>query len=179
MGVLYRRATMGDLEVVDSERGHCHNLKVSKMTIEENGKELKEAFSLFDDDKDGFVTMDELRKLIEKVGGHMTEAEAGALIHLADRDGNNCIDFSEFSKLWSAIRLEGEGEEEVREEFSKLDTDNSGFITKDEMLAVIANCEHFVGDKGEEAKRCVDELDVDKDGQVSYPEFLLVWKYKK
>ena len=30
----------------------------------------------------------------------------------------------------------------------------------------------------EEAKKCVAELDVDEDGRVSYPEFLLVWKYK-
>ena len=30
----------------------------------------------------------------------------------------------------------------------------------------------------EEARKCIAELDVDKDGRVSYPEFLLVWKYK-
>jgi hypothetical protein len=29
-----------------------------------------------------------------------------------------------------------------------------------------------------EAEKCVDELDVDRDGRVSYPEFLMVWKYK-
>jgi len=125
------------------------------------------------------ITKDELKKLIEKVGGTMTEGEAKGLIHQADKDGNGGIDYSEFSKLWAAIRGDGEEESEIRAEFAKLDTDNSGFITRDEMLAVIVNCEHFTGDKMEEAVKCVSELDVDEDGQVSYPEFLLVWKYKK
>merc|ERR1711997_1094436 len=119
--------------------------------------ELQEAFKLFDMDGDGMITKDELRKLVEKVGGKMTEGEAKGLIHQADKDGNESIDFSEFSKL---------------------DSDNSGYITKDEMTSVITDCDHFSGDKMEEAKKCIAELDVDKDGRVSYPEFLLVWKYK-
>ena len=60
------------------------------------------------------------------------------------------------------------------------------------MLAVIAA--GFTGDKVgilvisdllfvyvqmEEAKAAIDKLDVDKDGKVSYPEFILVMKYKK
>merc|ERR1711878_153034 len=140
--------------------------------------ELKEAFKLFDMDGDGMITKDELRKLVEKVGGSMTEGEAKGLIHQADKDGNESIDFSEFSKLWAAIKGEGEGEKVIRKEFGKLDVDNSGFITKDEMMSVITDCDHFSGDKMEEARKCIAELDVDQDGRVSYPEFLLVWKYK-
>ena len=30
-----------------------------------------------------------------------------------------------------------------------------------------------------EAEKCVADLDVDKDGKVSYPEFLLVWRYRE
>merc|ERR1712158_211373 len=86
--------------------------------------ELKEAFKLFDMDGDGMITKDELRKLVEKVGGSMTEGEAKGLIHQADKDGNESI--------------------------------------------------HFSGDKMEEARKCIAELDVDQDGRVSYPEFLLV-----
>merc|ERR1712038_1167377 len=105
--------------------------------------ELMEAFKLFDMDGDGMITKDELRKLVEKVGGSMTEGESKGLIHQADKDGNESIDFSEFSKLWAAIKGEGEGEKEFR----KLDVDNSGYITKDEMMTVITDCDHFAGDK--------------------------------
>merc|ERR1712192_314028 len=109
--------------------------------------------------------------------GTMTEGEAVALIHKADKDGNKGIDQSEFAELWNALHGGGEAEAKIREEFSKLDTDKSGFISKDEMLTVISGS--FTGDKQAEAQRCVAELDVDKDGKVSYPEFLLVMKYKK
>jgi len=137
--------------------------------------ELKEAFKLFDIDGDGVITIDELKSLVSKVGGDMSEAEAKALIDVADKDGNMGIDFSEFAKLWES--LHGEGEAQIRKDFAKLDTDNSGFITKEEMMSVIAA--DFAGDKMEEAKKALDKLDVDKDGKVSYPEFILVMKYKK
>merc|ERR1712154_249834 len=121
--------------------------KIRRMTDTINETELQEAFKLFDMDGDGMITKDELRKLVEKVGGSMTEGEAKGLIHQADKDGNESIDFSEFSKLRAAIKGEGEGEKEIRKEFSKLDADNSGFITKDEMMTVITDCDHFAGDK--------------------------------
>merc|ERR1712198_227359 len=111
----------------------------------------------------------------QKVGGEMADAEAKALIHAADKDGNQGIDFGEFAQLWQA--LHGDDEGKIGAEFAKLDTDKSGYITKDEMVAVISS--EFQGDKMEEAKKAIDKLDVDKDGKVSYPEFILVMKYKK
>jgi Ca2+-binding EF-hand superfamily protein len=146
------------------------------MTTEVSQTELEEAFKLFDTDGDGKITSVELRELIAKIGGSMSEGEAQGLIHRADIDGNGYVDFQEFSKLWVDIR--GDGDEEVRSEFKKLDKDNSGFIDKEEMLSIISMCEHFTGDKTEEARKCIDELDVDKDGRVSYPEFMLIWKYR-
>ena len=40
-----------------------------------------QAFKLFDEDGDGVITIDELKTLISKVGGSMTDADAQALIH--------------------------------------------------------------------------------------------------
>ena len=45
------------------------------------------------------------------------------------------------------------------------------------MIAVIGA--EFTGNKMDEAKAAIEMLDVDKDGKVSYPEFILVMKYKK
>merc|ERR1712168_1571105 len=148
-----------------------------KQTVMASEQELAEAFKLFDSDGDDVITSEELRALIEKVGGAMSEGEAVALIHKADKDGNKGIDQSEFAELWNALHGGGEAEQKIREESTKLDSDKSGFISKDEMLAVISGS--FTGDKQAEAERCVAALDVDKDGRVSYPEFMLVMKYKK
>ena len=46
--------------------------------------------------------------------------------------------------------------------------DNSGYITKEEMLEVVAS---GVSDsKADDAKAAIDQLVVDKDGKVSYTE---------
>eukprot|EP00092_Neocalanus_flemingeri_P065118 GFUD01079110.1.p1 GENE.GFUD01079110.1~~GFUD01079110.1.p1 ORF type:complete len:158 (+),score=57.78 GFUD01079110.1:26-475(+) len=141
--------------------------------------ELEVAFKLFDQDKDGLVTTEELKMLIEKVGGCMSEGEARGMIRQANKDRSGGIDYSEFRKLWAIVRGEEEDELEIREEFRRLDLDKNGFITKEEMLAVISGCDYFVSDKLVEAQKCIADLDVDQDGQVSYPEFILVWKYRK
>ena len=88
----------------------------------------------------------------------------------------------EFHILWDQLKAYGdhlsEEEQLIREEFDKLDADNSGFITKAEMLASISNCDFLGGDKTEEARKCLEDIDVNGDGKVSYPEFLMVWKFK-
>ncbi len=38
--------------------------------------------------------------------------------------------------------------------------------------------DHLKGDEKDEALKCIEELDVDGDGKVSFPEFLLSWKFK-
>merc|ERR1712154_107134 len=92
-----------------------------------NEAELREAFKLFDADGDGMISAEELVTLISKVGGQMADAEAKALIHAADKDGNMGIDFGEFAKFWEA--LHGDDEGKIRGEFGKLDADKSGYIT--------------------------------------------------
>ena len=89
-------------------------------------------------------------------------------------------------------------ESEIREEFKRFDLDKNGYITKgnnkcrcfsiwfcilflclEEMLKVIESSGSFVQDKLEEARKCIAEMDVDDDGQVSYPEFLLIWRFRE
>merc|ERR1711892_438045 len=145
-----------------------------------NKTELEEAFQLLDTNGDGMVSRRELKKLIVKFGGEISREEVNNLVKQADQDGDGKINFSEFSKLWLNIKKmsDVEEEQEIKEEFLRYDTDNNGFITKEEMLSVICGFSHLSGDKMLEAEKCVDDIDVDKDGKVSYPEFLLVWKYR-
>merc|ERR1712001_30074 len=96
--------------------------QILKQKVMASEQELAEAFKLFDADGDGVITSDELRALIEKVGGAMSEGEAVALIHKADKDGNKGIDQSEFAELWNALHGGGES---IRGEFTKLDADQS------------------------------------------------------
>ena len=46
----------------------------------------------------------------------------------------------------------------------------------DELKTVISG--QFAGVKAENAQAALEKLDIDKDGRVSYPEFILVMKFK-
>ena len=58
---------------------------------------------MFDLDKDGMISVAEMQKLMERVGGSMTEAQVRAVINKADTDHNGLIDFAEFRGLWAAV----------------------------------------------------------------------------
>merc|ERR1712029_14719 len=88
----------------------------------------------------------------------------------------------------SRVIMAGANETELREAFKLFDADGDGMISADELETLISKVEdemvavissEFQGDKMEEAKKAIDKLDVDKDGKVSYPEFILAMKYKK
>merc|ERR1711973_156335 len=135
-------------------------------------QELRQAFDLIDADRDGNITSEELVKIIKKVGGCMDADEARGLIRKADMDKNGSIDFTEFKILWSSLKGD---DEDIRDEFHKYDTDKNGFITKDEMMKAVSILSQ---DQKAEAQKFISHLDVDNDGKVSYPEFLLVWRYR-
>merc|ERR1712119_162749 len=85
-----------------------HSTNITPTMAGANEAELREAFKLFDADGDGMISAEELVTLISKVGGQMADAEAKALIHAADKDGNMGIDFSEFAKFWEALHGDDE-----------------------------------------------------------------------
>merc|ERR1711971_1540231 len=132
---------------------------MGSLTME--SRELRQAFDPIDVDRDGTITAEELINVIEKLGGSMSEDEARGLIRKADFDKNGSIDFTEFSSLWSSLAGEGE--------------DKNRVITRDEMMKAVSLLSK---DKKSDAEHFISQLDIDQDGKVSYPEFLLVWRYR-
>ena len=147
------------------------------------------------------VTIQELQSIFKKLEGEnkIKPSEIKAMLKAADRDRNGTINFNvshlkffkfsvnahflqEFTNLWQRLKNFGdhlsEDEKVIREEFDKLDVDGSGYISKQEMMATIESCEFLGSTKEAEAKRCLDDIDVNGDGKISYPEFLMVWKFK-
>ena len=143
--------------------------------------EVHALLKLADKDKSGTITFDvSTSMIIENRIDIYTYNKSNMVIILLKLITISYI--KEFHILWDQLKAYGdhlsEEEQLIREEFDKLDTDNSGFITKAEMLASISNCDFLGGDKTEEARKCLEDIDVNGDGKVSYPEFLMVWKFK-
>ncbi|KAG2674141.1 hypothetical protein I3760_13G121100 [Carya illinoinensis] len=65
-------------------------------------EELKEAFRVFDKDQDGLISEVELRDVMANLGEKLTKEEVDEMIREADMDGNNQVDYKEFSRVMMA-----------------------------------------------------------------------------
>ncbi|KVH97700.1 probable calcium-binding protein CML25 [Cynara cardunculus var. scolymus] len=60
---------------------------------------LKDAFSVFDTDKNGLITAEELQNVLGNLGEECAIAESRKMIAGADRDGDGMISFDEFKVM--------------------------------------------------------------------------------
>jgi calcium-dependent protein kinase len=98
---------------------------------------LKKSFEAIDNSKDGQITFEELKSgLIQLKSNKMNENEIKELFDLIDVDQNGKIDYTEFiaSTLQKKNYLRNE---RLLEAFCMFDKDNSGQITKDELLEAL------------------------------------------
>ncbi|KAI4311297.1 hypothetical protein MLD38_036202 [Melastoma candidum] len=134
---------------------------------EERIAELKEAFTLFDKDGDGCITMEELATVLRSMDRNPTEKQLQEMIDEVDSDGNGTIEFGEFLALMANSIKETDAEDELKEAFKVLDKDQSGYIAY--ATLIISGDESTIREDEVERK-----ADLDGDGQVNYEEFVLM-----
>ncbi|KAF5734060.1 calmodulin [Tripterygium wilfordii] len=137
---------------------------------EEQIAEFKEAFSLFDKDGDGCITIKELGTVMRSLGQSPSEAELRDMINEVDADQNGTIDFPEFLNLMSRKMKDTDSDEELKEAFKVFDKDQNGYISAAELRHVMTNLGEKLTD--EEVDDMIREADIDGDGQVNYEEFV-------
>jgi len=136
-------------------------------------------FNLFDADKDKRIKAEEILGLIEALGGQVDCSHVKELVRACQNSEDNSLGLEEFLEQWTLFKQklddEDEDEEEIKEAFKMYDQDGDGYITRDEMFAALTQM-GFVRNCEEEARKCMDEMDLDRDGKVSYAEFVLRWR---
>ena len=93
--------------------------------------EFHEAFSLFDKDGGGDITVAELSDVMKSVGQNPTQIELDEIIKMVDEDGSGTIDFDEFLILMARKLKESDTEDELFEAFRIFDTESNGLIRAD------------------------------------------------
>ncbi|KAK4756292.1 hypothetical protein SAY87_006419 [Trapa incisa] len=134
---------------------------------------IRDMFTLMDTDNDGKVTYDELKAGLQKVGSKLAEPEIKMLMEVADVDGNGVLDYGEFVAV--TIHLQRmENDEHIRRAFMYFDKDDTGYIELAELQYALAD------ESGEADSNVVNEImgevDTDKDGRISYDEFVAMMK---
>ncbi|GFZ12077.1 calcium-dependent protein kinase 1 [Actinidia rufa] len=134
---------------------------------------IRDMFTLMDTDNDGKVTYKELRAGLRKVGSQLAEPEIKLLMDVADVDGNGVLDYGEFVAV--TIHLQRmENDAHFRRAFMFFDRDGSGYIELEELREALAD------ESGETDADVLNEImrevDTDKDGQISFDEFVAMMK---
>ncbi|KAI0497490.1 hypothetical protein KFK09_020719 [Dendrobium nobile] len=128
---------------------------------------LKEMFKMIDTDNSGYITFDELKAGLERVGANMEDSEIYALMQAADVDNSGTIDYGEF--IAATLHLNKiDREDHLFAAFSYFDKDSSGYITRDELQQA---CEEF-GIEDIRLEDIIQEVDQDNDGRIDYNEFV-------
>ncbi|CAN6440339.1 unnamed protein product [Victoria cruziana] len=134
---------------------------------------IKDMFRLMDTDNNGKITFEELKAGLQKVGSQLAEPEMQMLMEAADVDGNGTLDYGEFVTV--TVHLQKmENDEHFRRAFLFFDKDESGYIEMDELREALMD-ESGETD-GEVLNDIMREVDTDKDGRISYAEFISMMK---
>jgi len=146
------------------------------MLSESQRHDLTKAFSLFDYDKDGVISNDDMCIVLKSLGHKITDHELEELIKSIDRNGDGKIELAEFLDIMGAKQQNVKAlEEEVKIAFDFFDLDGNGYISMMELKQVASELGEELTES--EIDEMIREADADGDGQVDYHEFLRMMMY--
>ncbi|KAG8911770.1 Calcium-binding component of the spindle pole body (SPB) half-bridge [Tulasnella sp. 417] len=96
---------------------------------DEQRQEIKEAFELFDTDKDGALDYHELKVAMRALGFDLKKAEVLKILKDHDKTGGGLIGFDDFAKIMSERILAQDPHDEIRRAFQLFDDDHTGKIS--------------------------------------------------
>jgi len=162
-------------ELIETISNYSTASRLKKMLVRMLGDQMTEAdhqalkaqFDVLDKNGDGLINLEELTDYISKSGGTREEAteKATNIIKELDQDNDGKINLKEYTDARLSTKFQDE--EIIRGSFNKIDQDNDGFITSDELSKL------FKGQVSMEVlKQMIQEIDQNDDGKISYEEFV-------
>ncbi|GLT39250.1 hypothetical protein SLA2020_134530 [Shorea laevis] len=136
---------------------------------EEELADLKDQFDAIDVDKNGSISLEEMRQALAKdIPWTLKDSRVLEILQAIDSNTDGLVDFTEFvAAALHVHQLEEHDSEKWQQRsqaaFEKFDIDKDGYITAEELRM-------HTGLKGS-IDPLLDEADIDKDGKISLPEF--------
>lgn len=148
--------------------------KAKDMAMPELSPELlaiyvKAEFTAKDTDADGVLNREEVTSLLKAlgVGADALQSKVNAIIS----EGEDTVDKDSYANAFVADKDLVEKTSRIRGIFSMVDKNKDGYATKDELQGTIntvaTKFDNTIGDK-------IGRMDADKDGRISYAEYLAV-----
>ena len=120
---------------------------------------------MFDKDRDGQISMPEVRQVVMAMGQTPNDERIEALFKQVDLDGNGLIDYDEFVRLVEERVRAQPDDTEMRAMFEAFDKDKNGTIELSELREVA----EALGEKipEDQLSDIVKNLDTNGDGKIS------------
>ncbi|WRT63161.1 uncharacterized protein IL334_000064 [Kwoniella shivajii] len=150
---------------------HANPSSSSRGLSEDQRGEIKEAFDLFDVDKDGAIDYHELKVAMRALGFDLKKGEVMKLLKEYGGD-DGLMDFTNFERIMSEKILSRNPETELRRAFELFDDDRTGRISLKNLKRVARELGENLGE--EELQAMIDEFDLDQDGEINLDEFLAI-----
>ncbi|KAL8168063.1 hypothetical protein V2J09_009562 [Rumex salicifolius] len=136
---------------------------------EEELADLRDQFDAIDIDKNGVISLEEMRQALAKdLPWKLKDSRVQEIVQAIDSNTDGLVDFTEFvSATLHVHQLEecdfAKWQQLSQAAFNKFDVDRDGFITPDELKL-------HTGLKGS-VDPLLEEADIDRDGRISLSEF--------
>ncbi|EDO44891.1 predicted protein [Nematostella vectensis] len=137
---------------------------------------MRNAFDIFDRNKDGTIDHTEFGRVLQAIGYTPTISQILDILNAFDKNGDGAIDFDEFVTMSRYFRGRGAEklEENLRQAFRVFDRNGDGYISAEELRVAVTT----LGDAltQDEAEELIGMLDQDGDGKLGYEEFVVIAK---
>ncbi|MBA0555366.1 hypothetical protein Golob_025549, partial [Gossypium lobatum] len=128
-----------------------------------------EMFNMMDTDENGYLSFEELRDGLQKIGHSVGDPDVRMLMEAADIDGNGTLSCEEFVIMVVHLKRIG-NDEHLAQAFNHFDKNQSGYIEFEELKETLMQDDP--GPNNEQLiKDIMKDVDKDKDGRISYQEF--------
>ncbi|KAJ1033667.1 hypothetical protein NDA13_001652 [Ustilago tritici] len=148
-----------------------HRIDTAALTDEQR-QEIKEAFELFDTDKDGAIDYHELKVAMRALGFDLKKAEVLKLLRDHDKTNSGLLEWEDFNHIMSEKIASRDPMEEIRKAFALFDDDATGKISLRNLKRVAKELGETLDD--DELQAMIDEFDLDQDGEINENEFIQI-----
>lgn len=139
---------------------------------EQQKRDVKEAFNLFDYDGKGKLKTKELKVAMRALGFEPKREEVRKILVDMNKESAEFLTLDDFITIMSRKYTEKDVMDEIKKAFQLFDDDNTGFITIKNLKKVAEKLgEKF---KDEDLQEMIEEADKDGDGAISLEEFAFV-----
>ncbi|XP_020228008.1 probable calcium-binding protein CML13 [Cajanus cajan] len=141
---------------------------MGKDLSEEQVSAMKEAFTLFDTDRDGRIAPSEIGILMRSLGGNPTQAQLKSIV--AEESLTEPFDFPRFLDLMGKHMKVEPFDRQLRDAFKVIDKESTGLVSVTELRHILTN----IGEKLEpsEFDEWIKEANVVSDGKIRYEDFI-------